>query len=56
MIIDQNTKLVLPKGIMVALITEDGDILKKGTEIELEIFSAIQKEVFSQVFSGSVTN
>ncbi|WP_448248118.1 hypothetical protein [Thalassotalea agariperforans] len=53
MITANNTKLVLPKGFMLAFITEDGDVIQKGIDVEIEIFSNMQKTVVEQLFSQS---
>lgn len=46
-----NDGLILPDGCRLTLITDNGEIIQQGAELNASLFEAMKKQVVQQVFS-----
>ena len=49
----ENNALVLPQGTILALVNGNGEIVKQGSTLEIEVFDAMKEQVVLQVFSSA---
>lgn len=46
-----NDALILPDGCRLTLVTDNGEIIQQGAELNASLFEAMKKQVVQQVFS-----